>query len=244
MTTIAPPAAPAVPGIDPDKIDSTTLGLIRDTAADIKGKLQGYSRAYEQKYRELSSRRVDESPVARIAEPITPLPVPYLWFDLMALGPFQAVAPGSPLLPHRVITAGEQAFLFVALWRNPVPLLGGPSATQIMSPFTFMVRVHTVNLNTVSTGPAIAPVTSSFGPGNINILAFPIPTTPAPPQGDPRLIEAHVTVDVIGPGPGLPPFAGFATRWFQPDLQPPFLGQPGILPGTLEEIPVRFMIYS
>ncbi|WP_367318772.1 hypothetical protein [Streptomyces sp. HUAS ZL42] len=240
----APSAAPDVPGIDPEKIGSRTLGLLRDTVASIEEKLQGYSSEYEKKYRELSGRPNGVSSVTEIAGPITPLPVPYLWFDLMALGPFQLTAPGGPFLPHRVIRAGEDAFLVVALWRNPVSLLGGPSAAQIMAPYTFRVRVHTVNLNTVSSGPAIAPVTNVFGGGNTNIVVFPLPTTPAPPDGDPRLVEAHVTMDVLGPGPGLPPFAGFATRWFQPDLQPPFLGQPGVLPGVLEEIPVRFMIYN
>jgi hypothetical protein len=58
------------------------------------------------------------------------------------------------------------------------------------------------------------------------------------------MLEIHVTVDMLGPGPGLPPFAGFATRWFQPDLQPPFLGQPGVLPGFLNETPVRVLVYS
>ncbi|MGH1553435.1 hypothetical protein ACRAWF_20125 [Streptomyces sp. L7] len=90
--------------------------MIRDTAADIKGKLRAAARA-EQKYRELSSRRVDESPVAstdRRTDHPAAGPLPVVRPD-GARVPFQAVGTGLPLLPHRVITAGEQAFLS---WRR------------------------------------------------------------------------------------------------------------------------------
>jgi len=236
VTEVAPSGVTEVTELENDP-------RVKDLLQDVQTKLEGYTRQYEKKYKELSERPTSAVGL-EIAEPITPLPVPYLWFDLMALGPFQPIAPGGPLLPNRVIRVGEPAFLVAALWRNPVPLLGGPSAAAVMSPFTFVVRGQTVNLNTVASGPDLGPASGVFGPGFVNLLVLPIPAVPPPPQGEPLLLEIHLSVDVVGPGPGLPPFAGFATRWFQPDLQPPFLGQPGILPGVLEETPVRFLIYS
>ncbi|GII03983.1 hypothetical protein [Planobispora takensis] len=176
--------------------------------------------------------------------PITPLPVPYLWFDLMAVGPYQRVVPGGPLQPSRVIQSGYEAYLFAVLWRNPTPLAGGPAAAAVMAPLTYQIRGLTVDLNTVSQGPVLSLPPAAFGPGFINILPMRIPTVPAPADGRPRLLEIYITVDVLGPGIGLPPFAGFATRWFHPDLQPAFLGAPDILPGFVEESPVRVMVYS
>jgi hypothetical protein len=210
---------------------------------NVTTKLTAYSRQYEAKYQQLTERATSTRG-AEIAEPITPLAVPYLWFDLMVLGPFQPIAPNGPFFPHRIIRTGEPALLVAVLWRNPVSLLGGPSAAQIMSPFQYVVRGQTCNLNSCTDGPDLGPVTNTFGAGNINVEVLPIVSVPAPAQGEPQLLEIHVTVDMLGPGPGLPPFAGFATRWFQPDLQPPFLGQPGILPGFLEETPVRVLVYS
>ncbi|MFB9880227.1 hypothetical protein ACFFMN_19980 [Planobispora siamensis] len=176
--------------------------------------------------------------------PITPLPVPYLWFDLMAVGPYQRVVPGGPLQPSRVIQSGYEAYLFAVLWRNPTPLAGGPAAAAVMAPLTYQIRGLTVDLNTVSQGPVLSLPPAAFGPGFINILPMRIPTQPPPADGRPRLLEIHITVDVLGPGIGLPPFAGFATRWFHPGLQPAFLGAPDILPGFVEENPVRVMVYS
>lgn len=216
---------------------------VKDLIDNVTTKLGEYSRQYEAKYQQLTERATGTSR-AEIAEPVTPLPVPYLWFDLMVMGPFQPIAPNGPFLPHRIIRAGEPALLLAVLWRNPVSLLGGPSAAQIMSPFQYVVRGQTIDLNSVTNGPDLGPVTNMFGGGFVNVEMLPLVSLPAPAQGEPRMLEIHVTVDMLGPGPGLPPFAGFATRWFQPDLQPPFLGLPGILPGFLEETPVRALVYS
>jgi hypothetical protein len=210
---------------------------------DVTLKLTAYTRQYEAKYQQLMERAI-RTPGAEMAERITLLPVPYLWFDLMVMGPFEPIAPNGPFLPHRIVRAGEPTLLLAVLWRNPVPLLGGPSAAQIMSPFQYVLRGQTIDLNSVTNGPDLRPVTNTFGGGFINTEVLPVVSNPPPPKGEPRMLEIHVTVDMLGPGPGLPPFAGFATRWFQPDLQPPFLGQPGILPGFLNEAPVRVLVYS
>ncbi|BCB75074.1 hypothetical protein GCM10022251_35600 [Phytohabitans flavus] len=206
-------------------------------------KLTSYTRQYEAKYAQLTERAT-RTPYTAMAGPSPPLPVPYLWFDLMVMGPFEPIAPNGPFIAHRIIRAGEPALLLAVLWRNPVSLLGGPSAAQIMSPFQYVVRGRTLDLNSVTSGPVLGPITNMFGGGFINMEVLPVVPIPAPSRAEPRMLEIHVTVDMLGPGPGLPPFAGFATRWFQPDLQPPFLGQPGILPGFLEETPVRVLVYS
>jgi len=206
-------------------------------------KLAAYTRQYEAKYQRLMEQAT-RTPSIETAEPTAPLPVPYLWFDLMVMGPFEPVASDGQFIPHRIIRAGEPALLLAVLWRNPVSLLGGPSAAQIMSPFQYVLRGRTIDLNSVTSGPDLGPVTNTFGSGYINIELLPVVSIPAPAQGERRMLEIHVTVDMLGPGPGLPPFAGFATRWYQPELPPPFLGQPGTLPGFLEETPVRVLVYG
>ncbi|MEV6811585.1 hypothetical protein [Micromonospora sp. NPDC051296] len=210
---------------------------------NVTTKLTAYTRQYEAKYEQLTERATRTSSV-ETAGPSTLLPVPYLWFDLMVMGPFEPIAADGPYIPHRIIRAGRPALLLAVLWRNPVPLLGGPSAAQIMSPFQYVVRGQTIDLNSVTNGPVLGPVTNTFGRGFINLEVLPVMSIPAPAQAEPRMLEIHVTVDMLGPGPGLPPFAGFATRWFQPDLQPPFLGQPGVIPGFVEETPVRVLVYG
>ncbi|GAA4971379.1 hypothetical protein HD597_007261 [Nonomuraea thailandensis] len=178
------------------------------------------------------------------ATPMTPTNPPYLWFDLMALGPYREPYFGGPLQPARVVHYGENVYLFAVLWRNPMSLLGGPSAAEVMAPFVYQVRGVSVELNSVTPGPTLSPSPAAFGPDYINIIPMRIPTDPRPAEGRPRPLEIHLTVDILGVGVGLPPFAGFASRWYRPDLQPGFLGFPDLLPGIVEETPVRMLIYS
>lgn len=219
---------------------------VQELMASVTAKLETHTHNFAKAQRQLEEQRQQGTVSPQISEPITTLigAPPYLWCDLLVAGPFQPVQPGGPFLPHRVIVAGESAVMLAVLWRNPAPLGGGPSAAQIMSAFTFQVRAHGETINTGVGVPDIVPPAQLFGPGFVNVIPLVVPTLPAPPQGDPRLLEYHITFDVAGPGPGLPPFAGFATRWFNPDLQPPFLGLPPIPPGFIEEAPVRLMIYS
>jgi hypothetical protein len=226
---------------------------------DVRTKLEDWTEKYRQQVAELTAKARGEAG-AEIAEPTSQFfGIPYQWFDMLAVGPFQQVAPGGPFLPHRIIRIGEPARLVAALWRNPQPLPGGPnpSAAQIMAPFQFTVRGETVNLNRVTNGPDFTPVSGTFGAGFVNIISMPLPAIPAadaPAEGRPTLLEVNLTIDILGAAPGLPPFAGFATRWFQPDLQPPFmfpnipgLGPvivPGVGPGVQNEVPVRILLYT
>jgi hypothetical protein len=194
---------------------------------------------------------------AEIAEPLTSFfGVPYLWFDLIAVGPFQQVQPLGPFAPARVIRSGERAFLLAAIWRNPFALPFGPnpSAAQVMTGMRYTVRGQTVNVNEVSNGPDLGPVNAEFGAGNVDLHVLEIPTVPAPADGAPRLLDISLTVDVRSGTAGLPPFAGYASRWQQLDSSPPFLFPfipgvgpvvvPGMTPGLINDTPVRVLIYS
>src|SRR5262249_46998377 len=153
-------------------------------------------------------------------------------------------------------------FMLVAFWRNPAPLPGGPnpSAAQIMAPYTCQLRLETINLSAVANGPDFIPFSFVFGPSNVHILIVPISPSPpaaspfpAPVQGNPALYEMNAVADIIGPGPGLPPFAGFATTILDPDTEFPFLFPfipgigpvfvPGIGPHLYRDSGARFQIY-
>src|SRR6266542_2693191 len=97
----------------------------------------------------------------------------------------------------------------LVLWRNPVPLPGGPnpSAAQIMASYQWEVHGETINLSEVTNGPDLAPATGTFGPGFIDAFVMPIPpgTFPVPAQGRPLLYELNFVMDITRVGPGLPP---------------------------------------
>src|SRR6266540_3423027 len=80
---------------------------------------------------------------------------------------------------------------------------------------SYQQEVHgeTINLSEVTNGPDLAPATGTFGPGFIDAFVMPIPpgTFPVPAQGRPLLYELNFVMDIKGVGPGLPPFAGYAT---------------------------------
>lgn len=185
--------------------------------------------------------------------------ISYPWWNLLVLGPFQRVAPLGPFSPSKIIRHGEPAYMIAALWRNPRPMPGGPnlSAAQIMAPFSYRIRGEMMNLSSVTDGPDFRPINGTFGPGFTNIHTVRIPALPAPADGRPNLYEVNFTVDLLGPASGLPPFAGYATWVYDPDVEPPFLLPRVVLPdgrvitvrvpgtsGGLEhDTPARFLVY-
>jgi len=185
--------------------------------------------------------------------------VTYQWWNLLVLGPFQRVAPLGPFRPSKIIRHGEDAYMMVALWRNPRPLPGGPnpSAAQIMAPFNYRIRGEMINLTDVTDGPDFPPLTGIFGAGFTNIHTLRIPRLPAPIDGRPNLYEVNFTVDILGPAKGLPPFAGYSTWVYDPDCEPPFVFPRVVLPdgkiitvrvpgssgGLQHDTPARFLIY-
>jgi len=187
--------------------------------------------------------------VARIAEPGSEFfGIPYPWWDILVVGPIQAVAPGGPFRPSKILRVGEDAYVLVILWRNPVPLPGGPnpSAAQIMASYEWEVRGETINLSDVTNGPDLDPVSGTFGAGFVDAFLMTIEsgTFPVPPtEGRPLLFELNFVMDIKGVGPGLPPFAGYATWVLDLDAEPPFLGLPGVPAGPEHDVPMRFLVY-
>ncbi|GAB4408782.1 MAG: hypothetical protein Fur0044_02200 [Anaerolineae bacterium] len=222
------------------------------TSDEVQQQAQAIITAWEAKLQEQSKQYVQRLMAASQGEqleaagPITFHPAPYQWWNLLLAGPFQPVAPLGPFLPSKIIRAGEPAFMIATLWRNPAPLPGGPnpSAAQIMAPFNFSIWLETINLTHVVNGPDFPAggLAGVFGPGNINSFFIPI-SFPAPVDGRPTLYEMNMVVDILGPGVGLPPFAGYSTWVFDPDFEPPFLGLPGVGPQFQHDIPARFAVY-
>ena len=200
-------------------------------------------------------RQLSKGPGTEAAEPITLHPQPYQWWNLLLAGPFQPIARLGPFLPHKIIRHGEPAFMIAALWRNPAPIppgFGNPSAAQIMAPFNFRIHLETCDLTACANGPDFGPIDGVFGGGFINTFFIPI-NFPQPQDGRPTLYETNMVVDILGPGPGLPPFAGFATWVLDPDLEPPFffpfipgIGPifiPGVGPRLQHDTPARYAVY-
>jgi hypothetical protein len=167
----------------------------------------------------------------------------YQWWNLYVAGPVQAIAPGGPFLPHKIIKHGERAWILCVLWRNPVPIFGvGPSAAVLMGPYTYSVNFESGNLTNWVNGPDFGPITGTFGPGFVNAFWVELINIPAPPEGKPHLYEINVTVDLTTT-PGVP-FAGYSTWVFDPDTELPFLGLPGVGPQWQHDIPVRVLVYK
>jgi hypothetical protein len=243
--TVAEAAQAAADAYAPEEVEKHAQAI----ADAWESKLKEQTRIYQKRFTEASKPEA--------AGPITLHPQPYQWWNLLMAGPFQQVAPLGPFLPSKIIRIGEPAFMVFALWRNPGPIPGGPnpSAAQIMSPFQFSVWGETINLSTVQNGPDLGPITGTFGGGFINIFTSLIPAGffPAPPDGKPYLFEMNGTVDIIGPGVGLPPFAGFSTWVLDPDSELPFaipflpgvgpVFVPGVGPRLQHDTPARFLVY-
>jgi hypothetical protein len=259
--SVADAAAEAAEKYDTSDLDAHANAIGTAWEAKLKQQTRLYQKQYAELTRQVARAKAKEDGGTEAAEPITMLGgVPYQWWNLLLAGPFQAGVPTGPFLPRKIIAANERAFMIVALWRNPLPLGGGPSAANIMSPFTYRVRLETINLTAVVNGPDFTdpapPATAMFGGGFINVHTIQMPAgvfgTPA--QGVPRLFEVNATVDIIGPGVGLPAFAGFSTWVFDPDTEPPFLFPfipqvgfvfvPGVPPRLQHDTPARFLVYA
>jgi hypothetical protein len=239
-----------------DNAPPETLDAIHTLVQDAEKALARGTEMFGRQYSELQARALArrEGPgdgTSEITDPVSDfLGISYPWFDLIAIGPFQQAQPLGPFAPSRVIRAGEIAVLLAAVWRNPFPLPFGanPSAAQIMTGMQYTVRGETVNVSAVSNGPDLGPVTNTFGAGNVEIHPLVIPTAPAPQDGAPRLLDISLTIDVRSGTSGLPPFAGYASRWLNLDSVPPFLlgnvQVPGTVPGFINDTPVRVLVYS
>jgi hypothetical protein len=258
--SVAAAAAEAADKYDADNLDAQANDIAKAWEAKLKEQTRLYRKQIAEVTQQLAQPKVKGGEGTEVAEPITMLgAVPYQWWNLLLAGPFQAGTPTGPFLPHKIIAANENAFMLVALWRNPLPLGGGPSAANVMAPFQYKVRLATVNLTAVGNGPTFQSPPAGlavFGGGFVNVHAIPMPAGVfgAPPQGTPTLFEVNAVVDIIGPGVGLPAFAGYSTWVFDPDTEPPFLFPfipgvgyvfiPGIAAQLQHDTPARFLVYS
>jgi hypothetical protein len=221
-------------------------------------KLNEQAKTYGKRLKEVSSE-------VGIAATDIETPTGYTWWNLLLAGPFQAPAPGGPFLASKVIRAGEPAFMLAVIRRNPNSIPGTLiSASTLMMPLEYTLRLETVNLTDVVNGPTFGPIVQTFGAGIfgfLNLHIIPI-TFPVPPQGKPDLYEANMLVDISGPVAGMP-FAGFNTWILDPDAEPaigsptgffifsPSLGGLVFVPGLpagggglQHDTPARFLVYT
>jgi hypothetical protein len=250
-TSVAAAAAEAVERYGPGNLAENAQAIAEAWGA----KLQRQTREYVVQRARL---RAPTNGNVEWAEPATSA---YAMWNVLLAGPFQMIQPNGPFEPHKIVCASEDAFMLVALWRNPDPVAPGlPSAANMMSPLEHRIRLHTINLNDATAGPSFDFGWQVFGGGNINTYVMPLPagTFGSPPDGDPDQFEMNAVVDIKGPGTGLPAFAGFSTWVYDPDGENPFtlpditlpdgsvvtIPVPGQLPGQVREKLVRFLVYS
>ena len=164
---------------------------------------------------------------------------PQFWWDVAAYGPIQPIAAGGPLLPHKIIKAGEPAFAVAIMLLNPFEALaGGTNAADVLSNFAlpYEVRYQTGNLTTWSLGqPSMQAVHTGANliPGvffYVDVLGF-VGTVPG-------LYEMNITARLLGAAPpfvNAPQFAAYATNVFDLDA--------GGLFGPTPPGPMRFQVY-
>jgi hypothetical protein len=165
----------------------------------------------------------------------------YVAFDIAALSPIQ-FSGFPPYQPSKIIAAGEDAFLFVFMFTNPlVSIPDGfaiPASVQL-SGRNWRIRLEQVNLSQVQNGPD-GTRTGTFGPPAAIITSrfFRLPTPD--PGPNPRIMEALITADIDNPAL---PFAAFASNIFDIDPDPAFFGIPPSPPQWTHNVPLRYIVY-
>jgi hypothetical protein len=171
-----------------------------------------------------------------------PIVGPYVAFDIAMTSPLQFGGP-PPYQPSKVIAAGEPAFIFAFLFVNPTVDVGNGFAvppTVQLSGREYRMRLEQVNLSTVANVPGqTKPGTFSSPADFLTVETFKLATPD--PGANPALIEANVTVDVVG---FAQPYAAFATTFFDFDGDPGSLFVPPETPGWRRDLPNRYLVYS
>ncbi|NTU84805.1 MAG: hypothetical protein HGA45_36485 [Chloroflexales bacterium] len=197
------------------------------TAEDVKAEIESRCRA-----------ALDEAKTRPAKEAADP----YLWWNLWALGPIQAVAPNGPVLPHQVIKLGESAFVATIVVLNDAPILPpapGISPASVLSGFalTCELQYATGNVTTWTPVPTLGTTAAiNFVPGAsfyVNVFAF-TPTSPG-------LHEMNVSARILGaaPFPAGPQFGGFARAVIDIDPDLFIAGAPGLQ----FDQSIRFQVY-
>jgi hypothetical protein len=171
------------------------------------------------------------------------LPGPYQTWNVILAGPFQAIG-GVTFAPQKIIEQDEDAFFLAAFWRNPAPPV---FANLLMAGHTVQYWGETVNLTSVTNGPDLpvaAGAPNSFvlnaSPVTVRALLAPGGTFSGGSPNKPNLYEMTLTARV----PANPVFTAFSTWHFDPDVELPMPGLPGVPGGFQHDIPARFLVYK
>ena len=182
----------------------------------------------------------------QIAEPLN-------WWEIYSVGPIQPgaglVPPSSffdsPLLPNKVIRAGQTAYIATVIILNPFPLVQDPNIipSDYLSIWglPYSVEYHTANVTDVKSGPADLNVKHTgmhLVPGQsyyVDILEFTA-------RDEGCVFETNICARILGCDgyqPSASPFAGFARTTVNLDPELFFPTQ------ELEfDNPLRFMVYE
>ncbi|MCA9964198.1 MAG: hypothetical protein KC423_08145 [Anaerolineales bacterium] len=133
--------------------NDTELMVVRDD--EVKG---GWTQAVEKRMAQIMEQ-AKSAPAAKLAEPL-------LWWEVFAIGPFQAgantVPPADlgdqPLLPHRIIQAGEEATILTVVFLNPNFPRATLSACDIITRFGAQIELNyiTSNMQTMQPAPELS----------------------------------------------------------------------------------------
>jgi hypothetical protein len=158
------------------------------------------------------------------------------WWNLYSLGLYQNIVPGGPLAPHKVIKAGETAFVETVIVLNPNPIVepGFVSPCSILTGYDGIeVTYQTGNLTTWTKGAPADVRTIDLVVDQctyVDVLEFT-------PQ-EAGLFEMHISARILAPGSQ---FAGFARWVLDRDPEPPWWSP---TPGWTFDMPIRFMVYQ
>lgn len=161
------------------------------------------------------------------------------WWDVAAYGPLQLVQSGGPLLPHRVIKVGEDAYVYAIVVLNLAQQLPtGTNAADVLANFSlpYEVRFQTGNLTTWTLAPPDMQAVrlGNFRPGQ-TVYFERIRFT----GRQPGLYEMNISARILGATPpyqSAPQFAGYATTVFGLDAED--------LWGNRPSGPLRFQVYE
>jgi hypothetical protein len=213
---------------------------VSEQGSSIQQVADAMAKAWEKKIETQSNNAARQaSASAEAGGPI--FPGPYLTWNVLLGGPFQALTPGV-FAPQKIIETSESCFFLVAFWRNPLP----PSFSNLtMAGHTVTYWGETVNLSDVTNGPDL-PVAGSFVLDSSIVTVKAIICPPGQFSGGtpdrPKLYETTITARV----PANPIYTAFSTWHFDPDgeLPMPSIGMPGVAGGFQHDIPARFLVYK
>ena len=161
------------------------------------------------------------------------------WWDVAAFGPLQLVQSGGPLLPHRVIKVGEDAYVYAIVVLNPAqPLPTGTNAADVLANFSlpYEVQFQTGNLTTWTLAP---PDMQAVRRGNFRPRQTVYFERIRFTGRRPGLYEMNISARILGATPpyqSAPQFAGYATTVFGLDAED--------LWGNRPSGPLRFQVYE